>query len=281
MSNVCAMVLIMATNRLLRLRFSAVFICCLSVVRSFSATTDLGRIVLPANSATQTGSAGLQKLSGRNGLLYIPTDHAEPLPLLVLLHKAGGSASEWFGGSGSYAPYADKGRFIILAPQSPGQSWGTGPKNWGYDYLAINRALEEAFARCAIDRSRIAIGGFSEGASYALSLGLANGDVFSYIVACSPGFIVRAQARGRSGPRGVEVPLIYIAHGLSDNVLPIASTSRIFVNSLRKNGYNVEFDEFSGGHHASRQVADQAMSWLITAFHERRPNPRRIDSRHS
>ena len=102
--------------------------------------------------------------SGRNGLLYIPTDHAEPLPLLILLHKAGGSPSEWFSGSESYAPYADKGHFIILAPESPGQSWGTGPKEWGYDYVAINRALEEAFARCAIDRSRLAIGGFSDGA---------------------------------------------------------------------------------------------------------------------
>ena len=178
-------------------------------------------------------------------------------------------------------PYADKGRFIILAPESPGQSWGTGPKNWGYDYLAINRALEEAFARCAIDRSRLAIGGFSDGASYALSLGLAKGDVFSYIIACSPGFIVRAQARGRQGPRGVEVPLVYIAHGSSDNVLPIASTSRIFVSSLRKNGYNVEFREFAGGHHVSRQVADQAMSWLTTAFRQRRSNQNKIDSRHS
>ena len=84
-----------------------------------------------------------------------PPDHAEALPLLILLHKAGGSASEWFSGGGSsYATYADKGRFIILAPQSPSPTWGTGPKNWGYDYVAINRALEEAFARCAIDRNR-------------------------------------------------------------------------------------------------------------------------------
>jgi phospholipase/carboxylesterase len=271
----------MATNRLLRPRFEAIFICCLGVATSFAASTELGRIVLPVNSSTQTASTGLQKLSGRNGLLYIPPDHGEPLPLLILLHKAGGSASEWFSGSGSYAAYADKGRFIILAPESPGQSWGTGPKNWGYDYLAINRALEEAFARCAIDRSRIAIGGFSDGASYALSLGLANGDVFSYVIAFSPGYIVRAQARGRSGPKGVEIPLVYIAHGQSDNVLPIASTSRIFVSSLRKNGYNVEFREFSGGHHLSRQVADQAMSWLITAFHERRSNPIKIDNRRS
>jgi phospholipase/carboxylesterase len=261
----------MATSRLLRLRFEAIFICCLSVATSFGVTAEPGRIVIPAKSSALNASAGLQKLSGRNGLLYIPAGHAGPLPLLILLHKFGGSVSEWLAGGGSYAPYADKGSFIILAPESPGQSWGTGPKNWGYDYVAINHALEEAFARCAIDRNRLAIGGFSDGASHALSLGLANGDVFSYIIAISPGFIVKAQARGRIGSNNkVQTPLVYIAHGVGDNVLPIGSTSRVFVSSLRKNGYNVEFREFSGGHHLSRQVADQAMSWLTAAFRQRR-----------
>jgi phospholipase/carboxylesterase len=261
---------VMATNCLLR-RLEAICICYLSVATSFGVTPEAGRIVIPAKSATQNASPGLQKLSGRNGLLYIPTGHAEPLPLLVLLHKAGGSPSEWFSGGGSYAHYADRGRFIILAPESPGPTWGTGPKNWGYDYVAINRALEEAFARCAIDRNRLAIGGFSDGASYALSLGLANGDVFSYIVAFSPGFIVRAQARGRIGNNNqVQIPLVYIAHGVTDNVLPIASTSRVFASQLRKNGYDAEFREFIGGHHVSRQVADQAMSWLTAAFYQRR-----------
>jgi phospholipase/carboxylesterase len=261
----------MATKCLLQLHFEAIFICCLSVATSFGVTTEPGRIVIPAKSSTRTASAGLQKLSGRNGLLYIPTSHAEPLPLLILLHKAGGSASEWFASGGSYAPYADKGRFIILAPESPSPSWGSGPKSWSYDYLAINRALEEAFARCAIDHNRLAIAGFSDGASYALSLGLANGDVFGYVIAFSPGFIVRSHARGRIGKNNeVQIPLVYIAHGTADNVLPIASTSRVFVSSLRKNGYNVEFREFSGGHHLSRQAADQAMSWLTAAFHQRR-----------
>ena len=270
----------MATSRLLRLRFEAIFICCFSVTTSFGVAAEPGRILIPAKSSMQNASAGLQKLSGRSGLLYVPTGHAEPLPLLILLHKAGGSASEWFAGGGSYAPYANKGGFIILAPESPGPSWGTGPKNWGYDYVAINRALEEAFARCAIDRNRVAIDGFSDGASYALSLGLANGDVFSYIIAFSPGFIVRAQARGRiDNNNQVRIPQVYIAHGIGDNVLPIASTSRIFASSLRKNGYHVEFREFSGGHHISGQVADQAMSWLAAAFHQRGSTPSKTDSR--
>ena len=126
-------------------------------------------------------------------------------------------------------------------------------------------------------RNWLVIGGFSDGASYALSLNLANGDVFSYIVAFSPGFIVRAQARGRMGnDNKVRIPLVYIAHGTGDNVLPITSTSRIFVSSLRKNGYNVEFREFNGGHHLSRQVVDQAMTWLTAAFQQHRWSSRGV-----
>ena len=243
------------------------------LARSFGVTAEFGRIVVPEKSSTQTVSVGLQKLSGGNGLLYVPLSHAEPLPLplLILLHKFGGSPKEWFAGGESFAPYAEKGHFIILAPESPSPSWGTGPKTWGYDYVAINRALEEAFARCAINRNRLAIGGFSDGASYALSLGLANGDVFGYIVGFSPGFIVKAHARGRMGRNNeVQIPLVYIAHGTADNVLPIASTSRIFASSLRKNGYKVEFQEFSGSHHLSRQVVDQSMAWLTATFQQHR-----------
>src|ERR1043166_2480468 len=254
-------------TRMLVALTSATLINCFVLIES-STAADAGRIVLPTKSQPGNAAAGLQKLNGKTGLLYIPSNYRpnEPLPLLVLLHKATGSASEWFASGDSYAAYADKGHFIILAPESPSQSWGSGPKTWGYEYLAINRALKEAFDRCAIDRTRIAIGGFSDGASYALSLGLANGDVFSYIVAFSPGYIVKSIGRGR--------PLVYIAHGLTDNVLPITVTSRVFVTSLRKNGYTVQFNEFSGGHHASRAVADQAMKWLTSAFDQNRKRTR-------
>ena len=146
LSDVCAIFHVMATNRRLRFRFEGIFICCFGVATLLGASNELGRIVLPANSSTQTANAGLQKLSGRNGLLYIPTDHAEPLPLLILLHKAGGSPSEWFSGSGSYAPYADRGHFIILAPESPGQSWVYWTERIGLRLYGDRSRLGRAFA---------------------------------------------------------------------------------------------------------------------------------------
>ena len=81
----------------------------------------------------------------------------------------------------------------------------------------------------------------------------------------------KAHVRGRIGNNNeVEIPLVYIAHGTANNVLPIASTSRIFESSLRKNGYKVESREFSEGHHLADQVVDQAMTWLTTAFQQHR-----------
>ena len=40
-----------------------------------------------------------------------------------------------------------------------------------------------------VDRQRVCASGFSDGASYALSLGAANGDLFTHIAAFSPGFM--------------------------------------------------------------------------------------------
>ena len=234
-----------------------------------AAASEPGRLRIPIGSPTETASAGLQRLGGKNGLLYVPPSYRanEPLPLLILLHKATGSSADWFSGghpnvSGSYSAYADAGRFIILAPEAPGLSWDGGPKSFGSDYLSINRAIEAAFSRCVIDRNRMAIAGFSDGASYALSLGLANGDLFSSVIAFSPGYISRSVGRGK--------PLVFVAHGAVDRVLPIDVTSRLFVAGLRKNGYNVVFRVFSGGHHLAPAISDEAMAWLTKNFHHRR-----------
>ena len=56
------------------------------------------------------------------------------------------------------------------------------------------------------------------GASYALSVGLTNGDLFSDILAFSPGFMAPAVRHG--------APNIFISHGTQDTVLPIDRCSR-------------------------------------------------------
>lgn len=67
----------------------------------------------------------------------------------------------------------------------------THRSGFGPDVLYLNKALHHVFNRYSIDPSRLAVAGFSDGASYALSLGVANGDLFSHIIAFSPGGCVR------------------------------------------------------------------------------------------
>jgi phospholipase/carboxylesterase len=126
---------------------------------------------------------------------------------------------------------------------------------YGPDVRFIDRALMQVFARHAIDPQHLAIGGFSDGASYALSLGLANGGLFSHILAFSPGFM--APSAFETGPR------LFIAHGTADRVLPIDRTSRRLVPHLRAAGYRLEYREFEGGHLVPPEIAVEAVAWFL------------------
>lgn len=227
--------------------------------------SDLGsdgpeRVNAPITAPTRAATTGLQPLglgSGRDGLLYVPTAYrpAEPLPLLVLLHGAGGAAGNWFG---SYDERGEAANIVMLAPDSRGATWDAIGGRFGNDVRFLEQALRWTFERVAIAAGKVAIAGFSDGASYALSLGIANGDYFDHIVAYSPGFIARSSVHGRPG--------IFISHGTSDGILPIDSTSRVIVPELRRAGYQVDYTEFDGGHQVPQSISDAAISWLQAAW---------------
>ena len=75
-------------------------------------------------------------------------------------------------------PAADRAGVAVLAADSRGTTWDAIRGGFGDDVAFLNRALEHVFGRLAVDPARVALGGFSDGASYAISLGLANGDLF-------------------------------------------------------------------------------------------------------
>jgi len=227
-------------------------------VPTIRAATDPGRIEIPATHRPENSAAtGLQHLEGNglHGLFYVPHSYHpnEPLPVLILLHGGGHHASDWFG---SYGRRAEKGRFIIVAPDSFGRTWGsTG--DFKPDVARINSSLAAVFSRYAVDPDRIIVGGFSDGASYALSFGLFNGDRVRGAIAFSPGYLIGQQGRGH--------PSFFISHGLQDTMLPIEG-SRSYVDLLRKGGYTVVYREFSGGHEVPPSLSDVAMSWAEAIF---------------
>jgi predicted esterase len=147
---------------------------------------------------------------------------------------------------------------ILLALASRGPTWDVivGRGRYGLDVAAIDRALECTFSRYAVDPARIAVGGYSDGASYALSLGITNGDLFTHVLAFSPGFMVPAGRRGRGAPR------IFVSHGTHDGWLPIDRCSRRIVPQLEHAGYEVRYREFEGGHVVPPEIGREATDWF-------------------
>lgn len=193
---------------------------------------------------------------GRDGILYVP-ETAEPgAPVLVFLHGAAGSGRAHLR---AVLAAADRYGVVLVAPDSRHPStWDLiAQGSFGPDVAFLDRVLDAVVddLDLDVDTTRLAISGVSDGASYALSLGLANGDVFSSVLAFSPGFLVV--------PGAVALPRVYVSHGTGDAILPIDACSRSFVPVLREAGYEVRFDEFDGGHTVPPQVSDAAVRWWL------------------
>jgi predicted esterase len=208
-----------------------------------------------ALSAAPTGLRALGLGGARESYLYIPASYnsEKPSPLVLLLHGAGGHAHD---GLNILRHLADEDGLILVAPASKAQTWDviTG-RAYGADVELTDRALQQVFSQYAIDAAHVAIAGFSDGASYALSLGLANGDLFTHVMAFSPGFIGPMTARG--------APNVFISHGTMDKVLPITPCSRHIVAQLRAAEYPLVYEEFDGGHEVPAEVGKYAVRWFL------------------
>ena len=197
----------------------------------------------PTGSITLHGSAGSPP-----ALAYVP-DRPGPARVVVFLHGAGGGAQD---GLSRLRSYADDERLLLVAPQSGDRTWDVLTGGYGADVENIDRLLQHVAATYPVTAFTLA--GFSDGASYALSLGIANGDVFDSVMAFSPGFHAALVSNGDAR--------FFISHGTQDQVLPIERCSRRIVPELERAGYDVTYEEFSGGHAMPEQTQQSAIAWL-------------------
>jgi phospholipase/carboxylesterase len=215
------------------------------------AAAAQGRLTArPAKTLEERSRAVGRRRLGR-ALLYVPPA-GDARQLVVVLHGATESAEDAFA---LFRPYADQAGLILLAPKSRGTTWDLVQGGFGPDVAAIDRLLARVFAEYPVDQ--VALAGFSDGASYALSLGLTNGDLFQSVIAFSAGFIALGKPRG--------LPRLFVSHGTEDAVLPIGRTSRRGVPRLRAAGYRVHYREFTGGHEAPPRIVREAVAWLEDA----------------
>lgn len=189
----------------------------------------------------------------RAGVVHVPPGYRpdRPAPLLVLLHGAGADGR---GLAERVRGFLDALGAVVLAPDSRGPTWDALRGGLGPDVAFLDAALAATFERFEIDPARVAIAGFSDGASYALTLGLANGDLFAGVLAFSPGFFAPPSRRG--------APRVFVSHGSQDRVLPIERCGRPVARALEAQGYDVRWVQFEGGHAIPADVARDAVRWI-------------------
>ncbi|MBF9252556.1 phospholipase [Pontibacter sp. 172403-2] len=203
---------------------------------------------------TEKGILPLPLDNKKESFLYIPQeyDNTQPAALAVMLHGAGAPAGQ---GLSLLQQYADELNMVLLAPAAQTYTWDIiAGDAFGPDVILIDQALAHIFTAYAINPAQVAIGGFSDGASYGLSLGLTNGDLFTHIIAFSPGFAYALEKTGK--------PAVFISHGTRDQVLPIDPCSRRIVPQLLRQGLEVSYREFDGGHEIPPLISERAVEWF-------------------
>lgn len=212
--------------------------------------------------------AGITKLADDAIIYRPPTLAPGPHPLVVLLHGAGQGANELLP---AFRAEADKRGLILLAPKSAGGTWdlivsaerfrGRPPKTgelpeFGPDVARIDAAMATAFQKAMIDPKHVILSGFSDGASYALSLGLANPDLFHGVLAFAPGMMI-APGRVSLAQR------IFIAHGRADRAIPVKVSRDELAPALTAAGMKMQFRDFNGGHDVNRKALDEGLTFVL------------------
>ncbi|HEY7396136.1 MAG TPA: twin-arginine translocation signal domain-containing protein, partial [Gemmatimonadaceae bacterium] len=131
--------------------------------------TEAGRFTARPKKPTKDVAPGENVLldeRGRRALLQIPPgyDPQKAAPFFLALHGASGSGDSMM--SAARGP-AEAHGVIVLSPSSRDGTWDAIRGRFSYDTDRIDQLLDQAFDRCVIDPSRLAIGGFSDGATYA------------------------------------------------------------------------------------------------------------------
>ncbi|HLJ45121.1 MAG TPA: alpha/beta hydrolase-fold protein [Bryobacteraceae bacterium] len=210
----------------------------------------------PAKVATgvlKTGVTPLDLRRERDALVYNPESAPEAAPFVLYLHGATGDEKQ---GIRRLSALADEFGFVLLSPASEGVTWDAIRSGYGPDVRLIDKAMSMVFSQRRIDSHKMAVCGFSDGATYALGLGLSNGDLFRDVMAFSPGFV--PQGTDQNGN-----PRIFISHGTRDQILPIDASSRRLVTDFKRAGYSVKFEEFDGPHTVPPEIAREAITWFL------------------
>lgn len=189
--------------------------------------------------------------------LYVPETHdaATPLPLVVALHGGHGHGRDFLW---SWLREA-RARALVLSPTSRERTWSImGLPD--VDAGPLRQMVDFVDDRYAVDRTRVLLTGMSDGGTYALLCGLAEGTPFTHLApACGalhPFLLANGglpRARGRP---------IYLIHGALDWMFPVP-TARMTRDVLIAAGARLVYREIDDlSHTYPREENVRILDWL-------------------
>lgn len=200
---------------------------------------------------------GLHKLGlydERDYFLVVPDglDPRKPVPFMVMFHGGGGSAERIMP---VMKTHAESEGFLLLVPQSFMPTWDIVIAGNGPDRERLENAIGWVADRFTLRPDKFAFAGHSDGGSYSLSNGVANGDFITHILAFSAGFFTPLHQEG--------APHIFIAHGSKDEKTPVETAGRASATKLKEAGYDVTYIEYDGPHASQPHIVAVAVKYFL------------------
>lgn len=227
----------------------------------------------PVDFEVPTGLVWIER-GAQRAALYTPDeiDPAKRYPLLTVLHGAGRQDEALMR---AYRFEAQQRQAFVLIARSFHQTWdlialgiqggaalaGASPSpRPDLDFLEY--AYDLIYRRYPIDAGRQGLIGYSDGASYALSVGLSNPDLFCAVMAWAAGFLaLEAEAAEPGTPR----PAVYLTYGTHDELFPFEHVAKPMQRHLEALGCKLTFVVDEGGRHwPPSDFQPEALDWFFS-----------------
>jgi len=191
----------------------------------------------------------------------LPPPGVEParsLPLVIVLHGAG-RQDELLVRACADEPARRRALFVVLRSFAP--TWDLIAGGDGEDLAFLGWLLGWIEARWPVDPARRALLGYSDGASWALSVGLSNPRLFAAVMCWAAGFVAVDTANvAPDDPK----PRILLEHGTQDPLFPFERVAMPMREALERAGFDVTFRVDEGGiHWPSPAFQPAALDWFL------------------
>jgi phospholipase/carboxylesterase len=190
---------------------------------------------------------------------YVPEgwDGRTPMPLVAALHGGHGHGRDFLW---SWIREARSRGVLVVAPTSRDRTWSImGGED--VDAPSLRDMVESVAGRYPIDRARVLLTGMSDGATYALLGGLAEGMPFTHLApACGVLHPLLLAGDGLTRARGRP---IYLVHGALDWMFPV-HTARFAREALLAAGARLVYREIEDlSHTYPRDENPRILDWLM------------------